>query len=87
MARQRGEADFAVQLGAAAVAERIAARFNDEIETLQGAGATVVSITPDEASVDAFGPNLMDFRRRADAARAGIAQGLAYAEQLAPFWI
>ena len=80
---------IALRVGAAggAVAERIAARFNDEIETLQGAGATVVSITPDEASVDAFGPNLMDFRRRADAARAGIAQGLAYAEQLAPFWI
>ncbi|HEY0437684.1 MAG TPA: patatin-like phospholipase family protein [Phenylobacterium sp.] len=68
------------------LAEQTAARFNDEIESLQGGGATVVTITPDEASVAAFGPNLMDFRRRPDAARAGLAQGQAYGEQLKPFW-
>ena len=68
--------------GGGPLAERMAARFNDEVETLQGTGATVVTITPDEASIAAFGPNLMDFRRRPDAARAGVAQGRAYAEQL-----
>ena len=46
----------------------------------------MVTITPDEASIASFGPNLMDFRRRPDAARAGLAQGLAYAEQLKPYW-
>jgi NTE family protein len=78
----------AVRLGAAggALGERIAARFNEEIETLKGGGATVVTITPDDASVEAFGPNLMDFRRRPGAAKAGLAQGLAYAQQLAPYW-
>lgn len=78
----------ALRLGAAggALGKRIAERFNDEIETLKGGGATVVTITPDEASVEAFGPNLMDFRRRPAAARAGVAQGLAYAEQLGPYW-
>src|SRR5262249_41164589 len=64
----------AIRLGAAgggAFAERAAARFNEEIETLKGGGATVVTITPDEAAVEAFGPNLMDFRRRPGAAKAG----------------
>ncbi|MGZ6038263.1 MAG: patatin-like phospholipase family protein, partial [Phenylobacterium sp.] len=78
----------AVRLGAAggALGERIAARFNEEVESLKDGGATVVTITPDEDSVTAFGPNLMDFRRRPDAARAGLAQGLAYAADVKPYW-
>jgi NTE family protein len=68
------------------VAERIAARFDEEIATLKDGGATVVTITPDEASVAAFGVNLMDFRRRPDAARAGLAQGQAYAADVRPYW-
>jgi hypothetical protein len=28
----------------------------------------------------------MDFRRRPDAARAGLAQGLAYAAEVKPYW-
>jgi NTE family protein len=79
---------IALRLGAAAgpLGERIAARFNEEIETLKDGGATVVTITPDEGSVAAFGPNLMDFRRRPDAARAGLAQGQAYAADVKPYW-
>lgn len=78
----------AVRLGAAggALGERIQARFDDEVETLKDGGATVVTITPDEDSVAAFGANLMDFRRRPDAARAGLAQGLAYAADVKPYW-
>lgn len=78
----------AVRAGAAGgvLAERVAQRFNEEIETLKDSGATVVTITPDEASVAAFGVNLMDFRRRPDAARAGVAQGLAYAADVKPYW-
>lgn len=75
-----------VGAGAGPAGDRIAARLDEEIETLQGGGATVVCITPDDASQDAFGPNLMDFRRRPAAARAGLAQGVAYAANLAPYW-
>jgi NTE family protein len=78
----------AVRLGAVggAAMERIAARFDEEIESLKEGGSTVVAITPDEASIEAFGPNLMDFRRRAGAARAGLAQGEAYAVDLNAYW-
>jgi NTE family protein len=78
----------AVRLGAATgtLGERIAARFNEEIETLKDGGGTVLAVTPDEASIAAFGPNLMDFRRRPGAARAGLAQGLAYAADMKAYW-
>jgi NTE family protein len=79
---------IAVRLGAGggAAGERIAASLDQEIETLKDGGATVVTITPDEASIAAFGPNLMDFDRRPDAARAGVAQGLAYATDVKAYW-
>jgi NTE family protein len=78
----------AIRLGAAggAVGERIAARLDEEVETLKDGGAMVVVITPDDASVAAFGANLMDFRRRPDAARAGLAQGQAHAADLKGLW-
>jgi NTE family protein len=78
----------ALRVGAAAgsLGERIAARFEEEIQVLKDDGATVVTITPDEASLAAFGVNLMDFRRRPDAARAGLAQGLAYAADMKAYW-
>jgi NTE family protein len=78
----------ALRLGAGGgvIGERIAAQFDEEIETLKGGGATVLTITPDEASVEAFGLNLMDFRKRPGAAKAGLAQGLAYAKDVAAYW-
>jgi NTE family protein len=78
----------AVRVGAAsgAVGERIAARLDEEIETLKGGGSTVITVTPDDASIEAFGVNLMDFSRRPAAARAGLAQGLAYAADMKPYW-
>lgn len=63
-----------------------ARRFDEEIESLKDGGATVVVVTPDAPSMAAFGPNLMDFRRRPGAATAGLAQGLAYAKDLQPYW-
>jgi NTE family protein len=75
-----------VGAGAGTLGERIAARFEEEIQILKDGGGTVVTITPDEASLAAFGVNLMDFRRRPDAARAGLAQGLAYAADLKAYW-
>jgi NTE family protein len=75
-----------VAVRAGAAAERLTARLDEEVQTLQEGGATVVVITPDEASVGAFGPNLMDFRRRPDAVRAGLAQGGAEAADLRALW-
>jgi NTE family protein len=72
--------------GGSALGERIAAQLDEEIESLKDGGATVLAITPDETSVEAFGPNLMDFRRRPDAARAGLAQGLAYGADVKAYW-
>jgi hypothetical protein len=46
----------------------------------------VAVITPDDASLESFGVNLMDFRRRPGAARAGLAQGKAYAADLKALW-
>ena len=40
----------------------------------------------DDASIEAFGLNLMDFRRRPGAARAGLAQGLTYAADVKTYW-
>ena len=57
-----------------------------ELNTLREGGATVELIVPDAASVRAFGPNLMDFRKRPDAARAGIAQGKSQAAGLRSIW-
>ncbi len=78
----------ALRLGAAAgaAAGGIEAQFDQEIESLKEGGATVVVLTPDDASVEAFGPNLMDFRRRAGAARAGLVQGEGHAAELKEFW-
>ena len=77
-----------VRLAAAAgpAAERIAARLDDEVRTLRDGGAEVLVIGPDEASQAAFGPNLMDFRRRPDAVRAGLAQGAEAAQRLREVW-
>ena len=79
-----------IQVRAAAntgpAAEAMARRFADEIGALTGAGAEVRVLTPDSASLGAMGANLMDFRQRAAAARAGLDQGAAEAEALRAFW-
>ena len=53
----------------------MAKRFNEEIESLKDGGATVVTITPDDASIAAFGANLMDFRRRSGRGAGGPGAG------------
>jgi NTE family protein len=79
---------LAVRSGAAGggAAARINAKLDEEIETLKDGGATVVVITPDDDSLAAMGVNLMDFRKRPDAARAGLAQGQGHAEPLKGLW-
>jgi NTE family protein len=41
---------------------------------------------PDDASLEAFGVNLMDASRRKAAAQAGVRQGRAEAPRLRDFW-
>lgn len=72
---------------AGAAAEATAARVEAELDVLRDAGAKVVLIGPDAGSQAAMGLNLMDFRKRADAARAGLAQGLAQAAELKAAWV
>jgi NTE family protein len=57
-----------------------------EVEKLEAGGAQVVVVSPTPESQTAMGGNLMDFRKRADAARAGLAQGAAMADELRGFW-
>ena len=65
---------------------RLFARLDEEVQILTDGGATVVTLLPDDASRAAMGGNLMDFQKRADAARAGLAQGLADAAELKTYW-
>lgn len=74
----------ATGLGDAAQRQRQA--LDDEIQVLRDGGARVELVTPDEASVAAFGLNLMDGRRRPGAALAGVAQGRASAESIRATW-
>ncbi|WP_455359514.1 patatin-like phospholipase family protein [Streptomyces sp. SYSU K21746] len=53
---------------------------------LAAEGARVVLITPDRAARAAFGRNVLDPARRAPAARAGLAQATAHAEEVADIW-
>ena len=53
---------------------------------LRGKGARVELIVADTASRTAFGPNLMDARRRLGALEAGVAQGRSLAAQLRELW-
>jgi NTE family protein len=57
-----------------------------ELEALRASGSEVVLVVPDAASIEAFGPNLMDFSRRAAASDAGYRQGTVEAARLAPAW-
>lgn len=50
------------------------------------AGVRVELITPDDASMKAMGPNMLDPGRRADAARAGRAQAAAVIDRIRATW-
>lgn len=65
------------------MAEASKKRLDAELEGLREGGGKVSLIGPDAASAEAFGLNLMDFRRRAGAAQAGLAQGRHEAASLA----
>lgn len=64
----------------------ITGQMEREVAGLRADGATVVLITPDAAAEAAMGPNLLDFARQPDAARAGIAQAAREAAAVASAW-
>jgi NTE family protein len=72
--------------GGTEVGNRIAARLDEEMAALKAGGAEVRLVVPDEGSLAAMGVNLMDFRKRAGAAAAAVAQGEAQAASLKAFW-
>jgi NTE family protein len=53
-----------------------------ELQLLRASGAQVTLIAPDEATMEAFGTNLLDVRRREPSLEAGLAQGAALAPTL-----
>jgi NTE family protein len=75
--------------GAAAtpMTEAFRKRLEGELDTLRTSGSRVELITPDLASFEAFGPNVMDYRRRPAAASAGFTLGRATAAGLRSSWV
>ena len=61
-------------------------RLADQVAHLRAHGSRVETVVPDSASLAAFGDDMMDVSRRAPAARAGNAQGLALAPALRAIW-
>jgi NTE family protein len=57
-----------------------------QVEELRAGGSLVEAILPDDAALDAFGPDMTDLSRRAPAARAGYDQGRAGAGPLSELW-
>ena len=57
---------------------------HDEIATLRGAR---VLVSPDDAALEAIGPNPLDPSRRAAALDAGVRQAAAVADEVARSWI
>jgi len=76
----------ALRLGAGEMAERMMRPLQREISAVRDAGGVVELITPDDASVEAFGNNLMNPRHRPAAAQAGLNQGRRIAADLNGFW-
>jgi NTE family protein len=69
------------------MAEQFRKRLNEELGTLRESGTKVELILPDAASIEAFGTNLLDPSRSADAAQAGLAEGKAQAASLQAAWL
>lgn len=61
-------------------------RFEAEAGAVRTAGGEMLLIAPDDASTEAFGPNLMDGSRRPATMEAGRAQGRREAARLKGWW-
>ena len=78
----------AVTAGSAAtpMAELFRRRLESELDAVRTTGSRLELIAPDMPSLESFGMNLMDYRRRPAAAKAGLEQGRANAATLAKLW-
>ena len=65
---------------------RARAQLDGELQVLRDGGARVELVLPDAAAQTAFGPNLMDARKRPGAAQAGLDQARAAADALRAVW-
>ncbi|SBT41421.1 patatin-like phospholipase family protein [Micromonospora auratinigra] len=61
-------------------------RLSAQVAALRAAGTRVAVVSPDRSSRRAIGRNVLDPARRAGAARAGLAQATAVADQVAAVW-
>jgi NTE family protein len=77
---------IAVRLAGGELGERMMAPLERELQAIRDAGGEVELLVPDEASMTAFGANLMNPRNRPAAAKAGLDQGRKAAESLKRFW-
>jgi len=80
---------FALSLASAAatpMTEAFRRRLEGELDVLRSTGSRVELVVPDPASLEAFGPNMMDYRRRPGAARAGFERGRTIAASLRESW-
>ncbi len=59
---------------------------DDELRTLRASGCTVELITPDAASIKAFGASIGDEHHRAAPLEAGRAQGRSKANEITELW-
>jgi NTE family protein len=76
----------AVAVIPAGAAAFMAARIDPELAQLRRGGSHVELLTPDAASLDAFGMNLMDASRQIPALEAGFRQGRAEAVRIRSVW-
>ncbi len=60
---------------------------DEAADKLRSSGSSVVVITPDEATMEAIGPNVFDVTRRGASAEAGYAQGLRRAADVRSDWV
>jgi NTE family protein len=75
-----------VAAGSEKAAARAKAQLDGELQVLRDGGARVALVLPDTAAQAAFGPNLMDARKRPGAAQAGLDQARVAADVLRAVW-
>jgi len=75
-----------ISLNSGALPEVFRRPLERELALLRDSGSKVELIRPDAGSIESFGPNLMDYRRRPAAAEAGMKQGKAGIAGLRELW-
>jgi NTE family protein len=81
------DAVVVVSIGSQAGPEVFRRPLERELKTLRDSGSRVEIVGPDAESLQAFGPNLMDFGRRPAAAANGMRQGKAGLDTLRDLWM